>query len=186
MHLFERFSSQARTDPSSLRRYRFRFCEMKRQASPRLSGKAPTQAKKFAGNVINDDDSDDEVSQTVPQTQTKSKFLMRTGHGTAAQLNKLSPSMMDVRIHKCLYTKDSDQGSKIGQPTGNFMLAVSTPMGPVGERGKWLPIWKSLMDTARLNQNIQCVLLFSPCWDTLNCDMRHSKFKLFIKSCVRG
>merc|ERR1711920_921067 len=76
---------------------------MKRAASSRLSGKSPMQTKKYAGNLINDDDSDDEDSQTVPQTQTKSKFLMRAGHGTSAQQGKLSPHMMDVRIHKCLY-----------------------------------------------------------------------------------
>ena len=157
---------------------------MKRGASPRLSGKAPQQSKKFAGHIINDNDSDDEVP--VPQTQTKSKFLTRTGHGTSAQGCKLSPHMMDVRVHKCLYTKGNDKGGNIGEPTGNYMLAVSTPMGPTADCGKWLPIWKSLIDSARLNQNIQCVLLSSPCWDAFeNCDMRHCTFKLLIKCRVR-
>ena len=154
----------------------------KRGASPRLS-KSQQPGKKFAGNVINDDDSDDEES--VPQTQAKSKFLTRAGHGTTTQV-ALSPQMMDVRVHKCLYTKENDQGCKVGDPTGNYMLAVSTPMGPPGDRGHWLPIWKMLVDSARLNQNIQCVLISSPCWDSIKeCDLRHNTFKLFMKCRVR-
>ena len=163
---------------------------MKRGASSRLSGKSPMQAKKIAGNVNCDQRRRKRRRSFCADCASDSdQIKVLDAHWAwdlCAAKGKLSPHMMDVRIHKCLYTKDNDKGGNVGEPTGNFMLAVSTPMGPAGDRGKWLPIWKSLMDSARLNQNIQCVLLFSPRWDASNCDMRHSKFKMLIKCCVRG
>ena len=133
---------------------------MKRAGSPRLQPKGK-------GRVLPVSDSeDDDAQEQEPSTQPRvSKFMTRTGHGSnATAASTTSAQSMDVRIHKCLHQKDDDSG-QIGEPTGNFMAAFSTPIGPVGDRGKWLPSFKCLIDTARLGQRIQYVHKYSPSWD---------------------
>ena len=120
------------------------------------------------------DEEDDAPSlPKEPETVRGSKFLQRTGHGTSNS-STLSPADFNIRIHKCLAQAENDQ-FRVGEPTGNYKIAVSTPMGPKENRGKWLPIYKDAVDTARLGQRIQYVLA-SPSWDSLHfCDMHHSR-----------
>ena len=149
---------------------------MKRAPSPRL------QPKGKARSVPISDSDDDEEPSTQPQV---SKFMTRTGHGSnVTSASTTSAQSMDVRIHKCLHQKDDNLG-KMGEPTGNFMAAFSTPIGPVGDRGKWLPSFKSLIDTARLGQRVSYVQTYSPSWDAKPlCDMHHCRITLFLKCCV--
>ena len=149
---------------------------MKRAPSSRLQPKGKGRAL-----PVSSSDEDEEPS-TQPQV---SKFMTRTGHGSnVTSASTTSAQSMDVRIHKCLHQKDDNLG-KMGEPTGNFIAAFSTPIGPVGDRGKWLPSFKSLIDTARLGQRIQYVQTYSPSWDAKPlCDMHHCKITLFLKCCV--
>ena len=121
-----------------------------------------------------DDEDDDSSSRSKikePETERGNKFMKRTGHGQSNHL-ELTPADFNIRIHKCVAQKDDDQ-YHIGQPTGNYKVAVSTPIGPKEYRGKWLPVFKEAVDTARLNQRIQYAFA-SPSWDSLNvCDLHH-------------
>ena len=58
----------------------------------------------------------------------------------------------DVRLHRCVAQKDSDSGLRIGDFTGIWMVAISTLVGPPDNRAKWLGVYKSAVDTARLGQ----------------------------------
>ena len=115
--------------------------------------------------TIVDDDEDEPTRQRMaePQTVRSSKFLQRSGHGSAKS-SSLLPAEFNIRIHKCMAQKD-DGGYRVGEPTGNFKIAVSTPMGPKDDRGKWLPVYKDAVDTARLGQRIQYAFA-SPSWDS--------------------
>ena len=120
---------------------------------------------------------DDEDEAKAPETVRANKFLQRTGHGNS-NANALSPADFNIRIHKCLAQAGNDQFN-VGDPTGNYKVAVSTPMGPKENRGKWLPIYKDAVDTARLGQRIQYVVA-SPSWDSFNsCGMHH--FRLIVR-----
>ena len=71
---------------------------------------------------------DEEDEPKAPETVRGNKFLQRTGHGNS-NANALSPADFNIRIHKCLAQAGNDQ-FKVGEPTGNYKVAVSTPMGP--------------------------------------------------------
>ena len=140
----------------------------RRSPGPRganASGKRPMR-------IDDDEDESSSMSKTKePETERSNKFMKRTGHGKPSFM-ELTPADFNIRIHKCVAQKDDDQ-YHIGQPTGNFKVAVSTPIGPKENRGKWLPVFKEAVDTARLNQRIQYAFA-SPSWDSLNvCDLHH-------------
>ena len=79
----------------------------------------------------------------------------------------LSPKKFDVRLHQCVAQKDMENGLRKGDATGNWMIAISTPMGPPDDRPKWLGAYKTAVDTARLGSKHTYVntFLHSPCWD---------------------
>ena len=97
--------------------------------------------------VIEDDDEPAEPPLTQQRT---SKFLKRAGHGAAVANPALSPKIFDVRLHQCVAQKDMENGLRKGDATGNWMIAISTPMGPPDDRPKWLGVYKTAADTARL------------------------------------
>ena len=95
---------------------------------------------------------EDEPEEEPIVTQRKaSKFLKRSGHGVLGN-SELSPKNFDVRLHRCVAQKDSDSGLRIGDFTGNWMVAISTPVGPPNNCAKWLGVYKSAVDSARLGQ----------------------------------
>ena len=95
------------------------------------------------------EDVDEAAEQPLTQQRT-SKFLKRTGHGAAVANSALSPKNFDVRLHQCVAQKDMESGLRKGDATGNWMIAISTPIGPPDDRAKWLGVYKTAVDTARL------------------------------------
>ena len=96
------------------------------------------------------DDVEEEPQQQPLTQQRTSKFLKRTGHGASVGNPALSPKNFDVRLHQCVAQKDMESGLRKGDATGNWMVAISTPIGPPDDRAKWLGVYKNAVDTARL------------------------------------
>ena len=96
------------------------------------------------------DDVEEEPEQQPLTQQRTSKFLKRTGHGASVGNPALSPKNFDVRLHQCVAQKDMESGLRKGDATGNWMIAISTPIGPPDDRAKWLGVYKTAVDTARL------------------------------------
>ena len=96
------------------------------------------------------DDVEEEPQQQPLTQQRTSKFLKRTGHGASVGNPALSPKNFDVRLHQCVAQKDMESGLRKGDATGNWMVAISTPIGPPDDRAKWLGVYKTAVDTARL------------------------------------
>ena len=96
------------------------------------------------------DDVEEEPEQQPLTQQRTSKFLKRAGHGAAVANSALSPKNFDVRLHQCVAQKDMESGLRKGDATGNWMIAISTPIGPPDDRAKWLGVYKTAVDTARL------------------------------------
>ena len=94
---------------------------------------------------------DEPEEEPVATQRNASKFLKRSGHGVMGN-SQLSPKNFDVRLHRCVAQKDTDSGLRVGDFTGNWMVAISTPVGPPNDRAKWLGAYKSAVDTARLGQ----------------------------------
>ena len=88
--------------------------------------------------------------------------------------SELSPKNFDVRLHRCVAQKDTDSGLRIGDFTGNWMVAISTPVGPPNDHAKWLVVYKYAVDTARLGQKHTYVTSF-PLLESFKtfCDLFH-------------
>ena len=66
-----------------------------------------------------------------------------------------------MRIHECLHQDDhAESGAVKGMPSGNFMVAFSTPIGPRPDFKKWSDLVKIECDTIRLNAKISCAFFF--------------------------
>ena len=97
----------------------------------------------------------------VPATQQRqSKFLKRTNHGQSFSAQN-DYKAFNVRIHECLHQDDhAESGAVKGNPSGNFMVAFSTPIGPRPDFKKWSDLVKLECDTIRLNAKISCAFFF--------------------------
>ena len=101
-------------------------------------------------------------AEEVPATQQpQSKFLKRTNHGKGIPFQN-DYRTFNVRIHECMHQDDNvESGAVKGMPSGNFMVAFSTPIGPRPDFKKWSDLVKIECDTIRLNAKISCAF-FSP------------------------
>ena len=68
------------------------------------------------------------------------------------QINGFSPFAF---TNACINQQSTEHGEK-GTPTGNWILAVKTPIGPKEYYTKYSDKFKVDSDTVRLNADIQC------------------------------
>ena len=120
---------------------------------PPRSTKAASASASAAGKRPMVPPAKEPPAQEPATIQPQSKFMKRSDHGqVAAAADK---RLFSIRIHECVHQQSTEHGEK-GTPTGNWILAVKTPIGPKEYYTKYSDKFKVDSDTVRLNADIQC------------------------------